>query len=728
MKQVYYFSAIKINTLRAGKEKYILRKISFYWIAAFLLAAFVVSMGGCGGGGSNNFSRNEESSGTETPEKTLSSLLVSSDMAGVMNGNEWVDLINEFEESGSGDKMNPQSWVYCITDEEEQELREKHAGDELALIILDGLLFDADRISRDYADEYNILLIYPNEDYINRTLEAVGLEGDYVMDGDAKNLEMFAIAKRTVNGRTFRFSYQAFRADDAVMTGVRESDDAEVNSEKNYAYSDVSGDVVFYYDENGNIIDSADVDPNGKESVETGTDSSMFFNIDRWRSYYNWCASLTDMANEADVEATAIEVRAAADDDLTKISDAQNKTLDFDHYQSGYRPWMGNIVGDKVTINRKSQVSFTIYNCHSFKYNCDYYLVQANTTTVPNNFQDREASFTWIGDGYGRYGYECNVNYLSGYTGIFGFESHISSLVNGRNNEDLSTNEVSLIRHIPTNVPKNETHTEGMEWSIGGQVGISKDGPSVTLTGSVSHSSSRSWTTSDWDVRDQALSSKKASASWYSDVTGPSDSGSWHGSNMWHGDSKYMGVSATGASKGTLSFITEWIWQVDKSVWSKQDKATLPMKVDYYWEEGFCYGKGKWVGFPSGFEWSGRRIYPRWHKYDTVNLTMPRHSWVGQKTFDFDGNGNKSAGFNILSEGRWEVSAAHKENGKSQPVDWISFTRSSGQATGENEYPVRFQVAENNTGKPRDATITFTAYVGDKITETDEIYVNQAAK
>ena len=60
--------------------------------------------------------------------------------------------------------------------------------------------------------------------------------------------------------------------------------------------------------------------------------------------------------------------------------------------------------------------------------------------------------------------------------------------------------------------------------------------------------------------------------------------------------------------------------------------------------------------------------------------------------------------------------------------NWITFTRSSGNATGENQYPVRFQVAENNTGRPREAKITFTAQVGDRITETEEFYVNQAAK
>ena len=210
---------------------------------------------------------------TDTPQSSLVKLL-SSDMASVTESSEFVKLINEFEESGSGDKMNDHTWVYCVTDAEAQSLREKYQGDELSLAILEVLLFSADVVSRDYAKENDIMLIYPDEDYINRTLEAVGLPADYAMNdnenGD-KRLEIFAIAKRTVNGRTFRFTYQAFKADDAVSGDVRVSDDISAISQ-DYASSDVSGDVVFYYDENGNVIRSADVESKGKESVSTGTD------------------------------------------------------------------------------------------------------------------------------------------------------------------------------------------------------------------------------------------------------------------------------------------------------------------------------------------------------------------------------------------------------------------------------------------------------------------------
>ncbi|MBQ7561070.1 MAG: BACON domain-containing protein [Synergistaceae bacterium] len=144
------------------------------------------------------------------------------------------------------------------------------------------------------------------------------------------------------------------------------------------------------------------------------------------------------------------------------------------------------------------------------------------------------------------------------------------------------------------------------------------------------------------------------------------------------------------------------------------------MRVNFFWREGFCFGEGEGVTWSGNYEWDGGRRYPRFDKYGVVNLDMPKHSWVEMKTFDIDAKGDKSAGlgFSVLSEGSWTVSS---------DVDWITFTETSGSATGENQYPIRFQVAENN-GSPRIGTIKFTAKVGDNLTEETELKVNQAGK
>lgn len=270
---------------------------------------------------------------------------------------------------------------------------------------------------------------------------------------------------------------------------------------------------------------------------------------------------------------------------------------------------------------------------------------------------------------------------------------------------------------MPTNVPRQKTHSQGISWSKGGDIGFTGQALTAKISGGVTHSSNETWTTTDWNIAARPLDVKNASTGWTADVEGPHNSGAWHDGRR--GEANYMGISSTSASREALNLKSEWIWQVNKSVWSKQDENTLPMRINFFWQEGFCFGEGHGTYGLRSYNWAGGRRYPRFDKDHVMKLTMPRHSWVGQKIFDFNGNGDKSAGFNILSEGRWEVKSDQ---------NWITFTRSGGEATGENEYPVRFQVAENNTGSPREAKITFTAYVGDKITETDKIYVNQAAK
>ena len=73
-------------------------------------------------------------------------------------------------------------------------------------------------MSRDYQSEKIILLLYPNEEFINKALKAAGLGGGYVLDKDEAPdgyLEMFAFTKRTANNRTYRFSYYA-ACDEAV--------------------------------------------------------------------------------------------------------------------------------------------------------------------------------------------------------------------------------------------------------------------------------------------------------------------------------------------------------------------------------------------------------------------------------------------------------------------------------------------------------------------------------
>ena len=633
-------------------------------------------------------------------------MLVSSDMASVMHGNEWADLINEFEESGSGDKMNPQKWVYCITDEEEERLRAKYADDELSLAILEALLFNAEDIRRAYDSEDIVLLLYPNQDFINRTLQAVGLEGNYVLTAEEApggRLEMFAIAKRTVNDRTHTFSYHAARSDAFTI-----SDDTSAPSTGGGEVV-ISGDKAYVLDENGNIISSSDVTTGDKEGTqEIDVESDEIFNIDRWRSYYNWCASLTDWANEQSAEASAIELRAAENNDLTKITGAQTPSLLCPIKKDGYQPWGNLNGGDAVNIRRNNTVSFTIYSCHSFTNGSDYYLVKATARTATNYYQDRVVTFTWGDDSFNRAhgktldltanmgGHKDPVNYLSGFTKSMTIYAAIWS------------GNSTILANTPTNVAKETQYSNTMGWNLSGTIGGSKDGASGSLTGGVSYSETKSFTQKAYEIRNQLDVSNPSWVLAYNDgVT----RGSWHSEG-------YYGISAPAQSAENVEFECGWIWEVKKSVWGGAG-TTLTMGFDLWSQEGFAFGYG--ASFAPYYTWDTQEKYPYFLSRQYLTLKAPAHYWLSHRLFPIPKSGGSET-LEVLAEYDWKVSTKYDDPNNR---DWIHLSSTSGKATGANKYLYRFEVVKNPGGMRGGHIIFEMDYNGH--TESKDIQISQAS-
>ncbi len=679
-----------------------MRKVIYSFLAVAFLVLSMVSLGGCGGSSNKSSPLNSNQDNNNRGTSKLSALLNDSDMASVYGNSEYDEMMNEFLESGSFDKMNPNKMIFCIPDEEAEKILAEE--DEFGRLLLKSLLFDADKVKHAYEEEETIMLLYPDESFINKTLEAAGLESGYVLNEEeapSGRLELFAFAKRTVGERTHTFTYHAACAENIVFYEDTTAGEPSITKGSS---AEIFGDKFLLYDANGNIIlsdDASNPSLSDKEQI-TGEDdeSGILFSVDRWRSFYEWCASLTDWANEQELTASAIEIRAAADDDLTKISEAQNQSFEFPGNRDNYCPWKGD--EKKVNLRRKSIINFSVYTCHSYRYHHDYYLVLATGSTIPQNFQDRTITWYWSD------GNSDTVNYLTNYTGSFGFEAYITD---SNGNSNLSVNEVALEQYVPRNVNKSTTHNEGMNWNVGGEVGVNKDGPSAKINGGVSFSSSKSWVTTEYDIQDRTTNDKSASAEWNSDVTGPS-TGGYHA--RWGGG--YYGVNATGASTGNITFDAQWVWRIDESVWGKfRTGGRLPMKVICKWQEGFCHGKG-WSLTPP-YHWDDKRSYPSFSGTDTMYLDMPAHCWVSQKIFTFN-RGSGHGGFNILSEGKWTVSTN---------ADWLHLSTTSGNETGDNQFQVIFDIDENNTGAIRTANITFSANVGSGRTETATIQINQSA-
>ena len=685
-----------------------MRKVFWLFTAAALLAFFAVSIGGCGGSSSNP-GRSPESS----PESEEERSSVVGDLLLVYGNEKYYSMMEELEAEGVLDKMNPIKMFICITDDEAEEviteiLAEEKVKDEtyekILRYIVKSYMFDAEKLKESYEKEETILLAYPDETFINKALEAAGLTGDYVMDEESSvdgRLELYAFAKRTIGERTHTFTYSA-ACDEAIEASDNQEQELSVTTGNS---AEISGNKFFLYDADGNVIVSDDIGTAASAdklevSGEPDNDGTLF-TVERWRAFYEWCAALTDWAKEQEVTASAIEVRAAADDDLTKISQAQSKTFEFPGNRDNYSPWAGD--EKKVNLRRRNSINFNVYACHSYRYGNDYYLVLASGTTIPQNFQDRNVEFTWDG------GDHDTVNYLTGYTGSFGFETY---LINANWDDNLTVDEVALEKHVPRNINKGITHNEGMSWNLGGEVGVNKDGPSAKISAGISFNSSKTWVTTEYEIQNKVMQDKQASAEWRADVTGPEQAG-YHANGIKGGR---WGVNATRASFSNLTFDAQWVWRVNKSLWRQFSTGrTLPMRIVCKWQEGFCYGKGWSLFLP--YHWDEGRRYPSFSGMDTMYLDMPAHCWVSQTMYDVGSEGNKYGGLDLLSEGNWEIINI---------PDWVHFNQTSGSATGDTAQPVRFEVDEN-TGGQRDAQITFSMYTGGR-TETKTIHIHQRSR
>ncbi|MBQ9628484.1 MAG: leukocidin family pore-forming toxin [Synergistaceae bacterium] len=673
---------------------------------SFIVVAFLVfvmfTLGGCGGS-SNNF---KQGGSNDDVSSETASLLAGSDMVPVMNTSEWHDMINEFEEAGSGDKMNPQKWVYCITDEEADILRKKYADSEAELTVLEALLFNAEDIKRNYDDEHIILLLYPDEDFINRTLEAAGLEGNFVLTSEeapSGRLEMFAISKRTVNERTHTFTYRAARSDATTIsddTSAPSTDGGEVI---------VSGDVAYVVDENGNILSSSDVTTKDKEETPGINDENgELFNVNRWRNYYNWCASIADWAEEQSAEASSIEMYSAAiEGDLTKIAEAQTETIDCSINIPGYMPW-GNInYCDAVDVKRTNSVSFIIYSCHSFTTGSDYYLVKANARTATNYYQDRVVYFTWGDDSFNNGskgwiditanmgGHKDPVNYLSGFTKSM---TIYAAIHNG---------QPKIIDNTPKNAAKETDYSYNLGWNIGGTIGGSKDGASGSLTGGVSYSETKSFKTKKYNITN-ALN--LFDPSWVLSYSDGISEGSWNVKGL------YLGINPPEQSTESVELECGWIWEIEKSVWGKAGK-TLTMGLDFWSQEGFAFGRGSSITPLYG--WDTQEKYPYLPSRHTITLKAPAHYWLSQRTFTFPQDGG-AADFELLAEYDWTVKV-------SGDVKWVTTSEQSGNPTGANKRGFMVEVKPNTTGKIRIADIIFEmTYNGH--TESNDIQITQGTR
>ncbi len=514
--------------------------------------------------------------------------------------------------------------------------------------------YNAEELRTHYHSGDIVLIPEADQQLVNTVRTDLGLpEADAGKFGKSGSLEVYAFASKRNNGIRNLFVYVVPRMGDIVID---------------------SDDVLIDGDSKENDTDDPEAPDTGYEKSEVAPkDYTMRdFQIDRWVHFLRWMGDISVMAAQNSAFASEYKIQAAENSDLASISDAQTETFDFSY---------ANVHTNGPTFNRvhyscsefkrtrNNFVTVKIFSAHSFSNGKDYYVVESSTATVPMNFCDKVIEY----NGYYR-------NYLYGFTRSVGTDHYIDG-------GNMSTGDVALIKNVPFNRNNTTNFTEGMSWSINGKLGVNKDGVSSEVGGGVTYSKSKSWSISEYNLLNDSMKTYPASAKWYADVNTPGGGGH-HVEKAGH---TWDGVNATAASKNQLQYDSYFMWEVGKNYW--QNHSDINMSLAFTVEDGICLG---WC----------RQWFKKYDRFDSsytttktasLRLKQPAHTAVSKGQFAFTASGAASQSFELLAEDNWTIQGI---------PSWLSFTETSGGATGGSGKLVLFDIKANTTGSPRSATLT----------------------
>ncbi len=571
-----------------------------------------------------------------------------------------------------------------------------------------------------YNDGLVIAALYPDSDDIDTLCNVLSLENPPVLSGDNSHLELFAVAKRKVNGDYEPFSYTITDLDEIT-----------------------SGDV----DETVHYMTSADMDELTEAEYRAGTPApetvpaettDADFNKDRIKDFVEWVAALD--TNPESLRASqgnaAVTTAAGSSGQLTELAKSEGPdTINMDYTRWVSFSWIKDCIdeypvwgrtklndsdGEAMhagwTADRRTRLKYDVYSIHSFDKNRDYFLVRAHNST---NTQNQFGSVI----NCRAKGIDHNLARL-----MFGFTRRM--LFNHVIEQDDGKGNVAIVASAPANKSASQTTSTNMGYSFGGKVAVSANitkaeiSASAEFNFSINYSTSVSTTAIDYEIarRHNGDSKKRANACWEYIFSWPKegqDVGDWSDLAQYC----FRELEAWPSSKEHTSHM-EWIWEVKPEIWDKaKDKKLLTVNTNVEWDDGQSQGR---YYRRMGTYWGNRGdIIGNSGKGSTsFTLKRPPHIAVRPAVFSptaggkgFDKNAG-NASFVLLSESDWTVKA--DDNCK----DWVKdFSPANGTRTGNMEKMVTFSYAANNTGKPRTGTITVSNKEGDSF----QIQVNQGA-
>ncbi|NLE30241.1 MAG: hypothetical protein GX629_11300 [Phycisphaerae bacterium] len=244
------------------------------------------------------------------------------------------------------------------------------------------------------------------------------------------------------------------------------------------------------------------------------------------------------MANGSVENAKFSAELAANSNELTQLASAFVDQKNFSRYGNRY------------------QVALFIYSCHSYDTGEDWFYVQQQCVFY----------------GGGAYG-EKKVEYNQEGKGWYIDNIEIDSTMNGY---DYDTLQVGMIQSSPETANNVESVTSGVSFTIGGEVGIDKGGPSAKITGGVTISNSRTVNIQDCQVINKSID-RGNNAHWnykfkrcdsisyalYAGLTDPPD-----------------------LATNTFQPMNQWIWRAKPALRANDTPIHVKLNVDLCWTWG----------------------------------------------------------------------------------------------------------------------------------------------
>ena len=324
-------------------------------------------------------------------------------------------------------------------------------------------------------------------------------------------------------------------------------------------------------------------------------------------------------------------------------------------------------------------IRYTVYSCHSFNYNKDYYLVSQSAQLNP--------SVKWKKTGG-------HVSYPTIYTAKQEGQMRTYQFANNwgyQQEQGGAEIPAKIVKSSPENANGSASVTSGFSWSMGGSLGFSGLGGTGSLNSGVSFSESQSISISDCTVNNKSADDGQAGhAEWEYKMADPRD-GDAH---FYYSDLHDAPLLA----RSNFQPVNRWIWEVER----KGDKAQF--KSEFIWTNGKSEGRVNcvWVETHSATHknWQTRRVS------FFVPLKMPPLTVVDKSELEFKKNGETQT-VTLVSASDWEASSG---------AEWCEVTEKSGGATGSSGVTLHITADPNDGGANRETTVTTRATDGSTCT------------